>query len=204
MPVSNAALRKASRLISSDGRLRASRASLRTIVPSVSVPVLSVQRISILPRFSIASRRRTMTPRRPMARAPADKVTLTIAGNSSGDRPTASATANKRDSITGRSRSRFTVRTNRTMTIITRSNRYPNWRTPRAKSVSGGRALSRAGDRSECSPATGFDGQDLCRAASHRGAEKDCIGPRRKGRLGLQRSPAASRPEKTRLSCSLR
>ena len=114
------------------------------MVPSVSVPVLSVHRISMLPRFSIASSRRTMTPRRAMARAPAERVTLTIIGNSSGDIPTASATANKRDSINGRWRSRFTVRTNRTMTTIARIRRYPNWRTPRAKSVSGGRARSRA------------------------------------------------------------
>ena len=51
----------------------------------------------------MASRRRTMTPRLLMARAPAERVTLMIAGNSSGDRPTASATANSSDSITGRS-----------------------------------------------------------------------------------------------------
>ena len=46
----------------------------------------------MLPRFSIASRRRTMTPCLLMARAPADSVTLTIAGSSSGERPNASAT----------------------------------------------------------------------------------------------------------------
>ena len=34
----------------------------------------------MLPRFSIASSRRTMTPRRLMARAPAERVTLMIAG----------------------------------------------------------------------------------------------------------------------------
>ena len=185
MPVSNAALRKASRRTSSEGRLSASRAPLRTMVPSVSVPVLSVHRMSMLPRFSIASRRRTMTPRRPMARAPADRVTLMIAGNSSGDRPTASATANRSDSITGRPRSRFTVRTNRTMTTITRIRRYPNWRTPRAKSVSGWRALSRAAIAPNAVRQTGFDDEDLRRAALDRGAEKDCIGPSRKGRLRL-------------------
>ena len=43
-----------------------------------------------------------MTPRAAMARAPADSVTLTMAGNSSGDRPTASATANSRESASGR------------------------------------------------------------------------------------------------------
>ena len=50
--------------------------------------------------------------------------------------------------------------------------------------------LGRAGsepcrDRPERSPATGFDDEDLRRAASDRGAEKDCICPSRKGRLRL-------------------
>ena len=77
----------------------------------------------MLPRFSMASRRRTMTPRLFMARAPAERVTLMIAGNSSGERPTASAAANNSDSITGRSSNRFTVSTNSTMTTITRMSR---------------------------------------------------------------------------------
>ena len=64
-----------------------------------------------------------MTPRLLMARAPAESVTLMIAGSSSGDSPTASATANSSDSITGRSSSRFTVSTKRTMTTITRISR---------------------------------------------------------------------------------
>ena len=106
-----------------DVRPRGSVASSRTIVPSVSVPVLSVQRTSMLPRFSIASRRRTITPCRPIARAPAESVTLTIAGRSSGDSPTASATANRSDSIRGRWSRRFTVRTNSTITTIDRIRR---------------------------------------------------------------------------------
>ena len=101
MPVSNAAFRKASRRTSSEWLLAASNTSLRTMVPSVSVPVLSVHRMSMLPRFSMASSRRTMTPRLLMARAPAESVTLMIAGSSSGERPTARATANSSDSIAG-------------------------------------------------------------------------------------------------------
>ena len=68
-------------------------------MPPVSVPVLSVQKTSMLPRFSIASRRRTRTPRCAIVRAPRASVTLTIAGSNSGDRPTASAMANSSDSM---------------------------------------------------------------------------------------------------------
>jgi len=74
----------------------------------------------MLPRFSIASRRRTMTPSLHMARAPAESVTLTIAGSSSGESPTASATEKSSDSIRGRWSSRFTVSTNRTIATIAR------------------------------------------------------------------------------------
>ena len=105
MPVSKAALRNASCLTSVDDRPAASVASCKATTPSVSVPVLSVQKMSMLPRFSIASRRRTMTPCLAIARAPAASVTLMIAGSSSGERPTASATAKSSDSIHGRPRS---------------------------------------------------------------------------------------------------
>ena len=46
-----------------------------------------------------------------------------IAGNSSGDRPTANATANNSDPISGRSSNKFTVSTNSTMTTMTRMSR---------------------------------------------------------------------------------
>ncbi len=72
----------------------------------------------MLRRFSIASRRRTMTPSLLMFRAPAESVTLTIAGRSSGERPTARATEKSSDSTIGRWSRRFTVRTERTMTTI--------------------------------------------------------------------------------------
>ena len=80
----------------------------------------------MLPRFSIASRWRTMTPRDAILRAPADSVTLTIAGSSSGDRPTASATANSIDSIQGRPSHWLTMSTNSTITTITRTSSTPN------------------------------------------------------------------------------
>ena len=49
-------------------------------------------------------------------------IRAAAAGEAS-ERPTASATANNSDSITGRSSNRFTVSTNRTMTTITRMSR---------------------------------------------------------------------------------
>ena len=64
-----------------------------------------------------------MTPRCAIVRAPCASVTLTIAGSSSGDRPTASAIANSSDSITGRPSAWLTTSTNSTMTIITRTSR---------------------------------------------------------------------------------
>ena len=64
-----------------------------------------------------------MTPLSLIFRAPCASVTLTIAGRSSGDRPTARAVANSSDSITGRPSAWLTTSTNSTMTIITRTSR---------------------------------------------------------------------------------
>jgi hypothetical protein len=50
-------------------------------------------------------------------------VTLTIAGKSSGESPTASATEKSSDSITGRWSRRFTVNTKRTIATIARISR---------------------------------------------------------------------------------
>ncbi len=77
-----------------------------------------------------------------MRRAPAERVALRIAGNSSGDSPTARAMANIRVSSGGRSRNRLSPSTAVTITSITRSSRPPNWRRPRSNSVSGGRSTS--------------------------------------------------------------
>ena len=61
----------------------------------VSVPVLSVQRTSIAPRFWIALIRLTMTFFLPIATAPLDRQTVTIIGSISGVSPTATASAKK-------------------------------------------------------------------------------------------------------------
>ena len=64
-----------------------------------------------------------MTPRLAMARAPAESVTLTMAGSSSGVRPTARATANSSDSISGRCSRRLVVNTKMTITVMIRVSR---------------------------------------------------------------------------------
>ena len=61
----------------------------------VSVPVLSVQRTSMAPKFWIALSRLTMTRFRAMASAPLERQTVTIIGSISGVSPTATARAKK-------------------------------------------------------------------------------------------------------------
>ena len=56
----------------------------------------------MLPKFSIAVRRFTITFFRAIARAPCARFMLMIAGKSCGVRPTASASANRNESSTGR------------------------------------------------------------------------------------------------------
>ena len=59
---------------------------------------MSLQRMSMLPKFSIASRCLTITFWRAMWAAPRESVTALIIGRNSGVRPTASATAKSSDS----------------------------------------------------------------------------------------------------------
>ena len=70
--------------------------------PSVSVPVLSEQRTSMLPKFSIAASCFTITRSRAIRLVPCASVMPMIAGRSCGVRPTARASANSAESITGR------------------------------------------------------------------------------------------------------
>ena len=87
-------------------------------MPSVSVPVLSVQSTSMLPRFSMALSRRTRTPCADIALAPRARLMLRMAGSSSGLRPTARAIENSSVSTSGRPSSRLTVNTSSTITVI--------------------------------------------------------------------------------------
>src|SRR3974390_3327736 len=64
----------------------------------VRVPVLSVQRISIAPKFWIAFSRFTMVLRRAIATAPLARFVVTIIGSISGVNPTATETAKSNDS----------------------------------------------------------------------------------------------------------
>ena len=88
-------------------------------MPSVSVPVLSVHSTSIAPRSWTAERRFTMTRCRVSRIAPRESVTETIIGSSSGVSPTASATANRNDSNTGRWSAAFTSSTKSTSSMST-------------------------------------------------------------------------------------
>ena len=64
-------------------------------------PVLSEHSTFMLPKFSIAASRLTITLSSAMRRAPCARFTLMIAGSSCGVSPTASASANRNESRTG-------------------------------------------------------------------------------------------------------
>ena len=102
-PVCSLAFRAASSCSRVDGAPAGLQARSSRTTPTVSVPVLSVHSVSIAPKFSMAARRRTITPPAAMRWAPRASVRLMTAGSSSGARPTASATANISESVTGRS-----------------------------------------------------------------------------------------------------
>ena len=72
------------------------------MAPSVSVPVLSVNSTSMLPRSSIVTSRLTSTRLRASARDPVDRLTETIAGSSCGVIPIAIAREKSSASISGR------------------------------------------------------------------------------------------------------
>ncbi len=65
----------------------------------VSVPVLSVARTSIAPRFWIEASRFTITRLRDIANAPLVRLTVITIGSISGAMPTPTAMANTRASI---------------------------------------------------------------------------------------------------------
>jgi hypothetical protein len=66
----------------------------------------------------MAFSRRTSTPRAAIICAPRARFTVRIAGSSSGLRPTANATENRKVSAGGRPNSMFTTNTHSTMTSI--------------------------------------------------------------------------------------
>ena len=124
-----------------------------------------------------------MTPCLAIARAPAASVTLMMAGSSSGDRPTASATAKSSDSI-HRPAKKLVHRQHEQndddhhpdQQVAELADAPPEFRLGRAR-------LDPRYDRAEGGPASGLDRKHLRRAALHRSAEVDRVGAPRDGRL---------------------
>ncbi|OPZ76354.1 MAG: hypothetical protein BWY79_01661 [Actinobacteria bacterium ADurb.Bin444] len=75
----------------------------------------------MLPKFSIAARRLTITFSWAMRLAPCAKLMLMMAGSSCGVSPTARAMEKRNESRTGRCRYTFTAKMPRTMTKVTSS-----------------------------------------------------------------------------------
>ena len=94
--------------------------------------------------------RLTRTLSRASRRDPVARLVLTTAGNSCGVMPTAIASANSTESITGRRSSRLVARIITVSVIATCSSRYENRRSPAWKSVSGCRSPSPAAILPNC------------------------------------------------------
>jgi len=90
----------------------------------------------------MADRRFTTTCFRAMRKAPRASVTDITIGSSSGVSPTASATANRNDSSTGRASRILSSNTNNTSSMVRRMISMPNWRVPRSKAVGGAFAVN--------------------------------------------------------------
>ena len=130
--------RTASSSVRALSRPSGSRCFSRRICASVSVPVLSVHRTSMLPRSCTAASRLTITRSPAIRSAPRASVMDTTIGSSSGVSPTASATANRNDWSHGRWNRAFTSSTNSTMRIASRRMRSPKLRIPISNAVAGG------------------------------------------------------------------
>jgi hypothetical protein len=86
----------------------------------------------------IAPRRLTMTFFAAMRWAPRARVSETTIGSRSGVSPTASATANRNDSSSGRSNAILTSSVKSTKSIVRRMISMPKRRVPRSKAEGGG------------------------------------------------------------------
>ena len=118
-PVANRPARSTESLCAPAG----STASTSAMCPSVSVPVLSVNSTSMSPRSSMHTKRLTSTLTLASRRDPVARLVLTTAGNNCGVIPTAIASANNTESITGRRSSRLVTRISTVSVIATHSNR---------------------------------------------------------------------------------
>ena len=106
------------------------------------MPVLSVHSTVIAPRSWIAARRLTITFLRDIRTAPRERVTVVIIGSSSGVRPTARATENISDWISGRPNATLAASTPTTSTPVARATRNPNCRRSRWNGETSSAALS--------------------------------------------------------------
>ena len=122
-PVWRPAFRLARPRTSSESSPHTSRTRLSCGEPTVSVPVLSVHRMLIEPRFSITCRRLTMTFRLAISRAPDDSPIVTMAGSICGVSPTARASENSSASSSGRPNNVLTTKMNAVSTSIIRTSR---------------------------------------------------------------------------------
>ena len=99
----------------------------------------------MLPKFSIAESRFTITPFLDIAMAPRDRLIVIIMGNNSGVNPTAKATAKSRASTTPVSvgfRIEIVIKTKITKRKVTCMMRKPKLLMPRSNSVSGAFSMS--------------------------------------------------------------
>ena len=119
------------------GRPLLSTAALRSMAPWVRVPVLSVHSTFMLPRSSIASRRRTITLARARRRAPDDRLTATMAGSIWGETPMASARENRTASSAGLPNATFTTRMTAVSMPVTRASSRPKRAEPCSNPVRG-------------------------------------------------------------------
>ena len=113
----------------------------------VSVPVLSVHRMSIAPKFWIASSRLTTTFLRASRTAPLASVEVTIIGSISGVSPTATESANRKASSQSPLVTPLTSNTIGTITAAKRINSQltplmPAWKALGSVSVAVARAAT--------------------------------------------------------------
>ncbi len=112
--------------------------------PSVSVPVLSVNRTSTLPRSSMQTSRFTITCCCARRRAPVARLTVTIAGSSCGVSPTAIASAKSADCRTERPSTTLITKIEPARIAVTVASIREKSESPRWKDVCSWRSPSRS------------------------------------------------------------
>ena len=148
----------------------------------------------MLPKSSIELRRRTITCDAAIRCAPRASVMLTIAGSSSGVRPTASASAKRNESTTGRCRYTLMAKIAITSSRVIWISSPPKRRSPRSNSVSGGRSRSCSAMLAEHGVGAGLHDHGTAGAAHHVRALEQRVRPLRERRVVGEVARAPSRP----------